>query len=76
MTIAGASIKKHPMAMGWILIIGGIGAILMPTITGILSENMNIFAGIAAVVVAIILMFLSVLWYRFGNEKRIEKINR
>lgn len=28
MTIAGNSIKKHPMALGWILIIGGFGVLL------------------------------------------------
>ncbi|EST89168.1 hypothetical protein T233_01616 [Vagococcus lutrae LBD1] len=69
MTIAGSSIKKYPMAMGWILIIGGLGAILMPTITGMLSEKINVFAGIAAVIIAIVIMFVSVLWYRLVNEK-------
>jgi len=69
MTIAGSSIKKYPMAMGWILIIGGLGAILMPTITGMLSEKINVFAGIAAVIIAIVIMLISVLWYRLVNEK-------
>ncbi|MBM7709765.1 MFS transporter [Enterococcus lemanii] len=70
MTIAGVSIKKYPMAMGWLLIIGGVGAILMPTITGVLSEKFSVFAGIAAVVVAIVIMFIGVLWYRLVNEKK------
>ena len=70
MTIAGVSIKKYPMAMGWLLIIGGIGAILMPTITGVLSEKVSVFAGFSAVIVAIIVMLIGVLWYRLVNEKK------
>ena len=70
MTIAGVSIKKYPMAMGWLLIIGGIGAILMPTITGVLSEKVSVFAGFSAVIVAVIVMLIGVLWYRLVNEKK------
>lgn len=71
MTIAGSSIKEYPMAMGWLLILGGIGGIAMPTITGILSDQFSIFAGMAAIIVAIVLMLIGVMAYVF-----IEKNNK
>lgn len=72
MTIAGQSIKKYPMALGWILIIGGLGGITMPIITGYLSENYNIFYGMAAIIVAILIMLLGVFWYQFVNQRKEE----
>lgn len=71
MTIAGSSIKQYPMAMGWLLILGGIGGIAMPTITGILSDRFGIFAGMAAIIVAIVIMLIGVMAYVF-----IERNNR
>ncbi|MEG2708932.1 MAG: MFS transporter [Vagococcus sp.] len=70
MTIAGQSIKKHPMALGWILVIGGLGGITMPMITGYLSEKLTIFHGMAAIIIAIVLMLLSVFWYQLVNQKK------
>ncbi|WP_321384378.1 MFS transporter [uncultured Enterococcus sp.] len=69
MTIAGPSIRKYPMAMGWLLIIGGVGGITMPIVTGILSTNYGIFAGMAAIIVAIIIMLLGVTVYIFFERK-------
>lgn len=57
---AGSIIKNYPMSMGVLLMIGGIGAILMPIITGALSDVFGIYAGMSAIVVAILLMFLCV----------------
>lgn len=74
MTIAGPSIRKYPMAMGWLLIIGGIGGITMPIVTGILSTNYGIYAGMAAIIVAIIIMLLGVVAYIFFEKKRIENL--
>lgn len=70
MTIAGGAIKQYPMAMGWLLIIGGVGGILMPIMTGYLADKLSIFAGMAAIIVAIILMLLGVFWYQFFNQKK------
>ncbi|MHC5216395.1 MFS transporter [Enterococcus sp. LJL128] len=71
MTIAGPAIRKYPMAMGWLLIIGGVGGITMPIVTGILSTNYGIFAGMAAIIVAIVIMLAGVILYIFlgGKEK-------
>ena len=69
MTIAGPSIRKYPMAMGWLLIIGGVGGITMPVITGVLATNYGIFAGMAAIVVAIVTMLFGVAVYLFSERK-------
>lgn len=74
MTIAGNSIKQHPMALGWILIIGGFGGIIMPVIIGFLSENLSIYWGMASIVVAIVIMLLGVFWYQFVNQRKEDTI--
>lgn len=57
----GSFIKKYPMSMGVLLMLGGVGAIVMPTITGSLSDAYGIFAGMSAIVVAIVLMIVCVI---------------
>lgn len=72
MTIAGSSIKKHPMSLGWILVIGGLGGITMPIVTGYLAQTFTIFWGMAAIILAILMMLLGVFWYRFVNQRKEE----
>jgi len=55
------TIKDYPQSLGVLLLLGGIGAIAMPTITGALSDWFGIFAGMSAVIVAIVLMLLFIL---------------
>lgn len=57
----GAILKEFPMSMGVLLVLGGIGAIIMPMVTGALSDAFGIFAGMSAIVVALVLMIASVL---------------
>jgi fucose permease len=57
----GNTIKSYPMAMGTLLMIGGVGAIIMPIITGALSDAFGIWAGMSAIVGAIILMIVCVI---------------
>ncbi|MGH4049902.1 MAG: MFS transporter [Clostridium sp.] len=57
----GNTIKAYPMSMGVLLMIGGAGAILMPIVTGALSDAFGILAGMTAVVFAIVLMLFCVL---------------
>jgi len=57
----GNIIKGYPMAMGVLLMIGGGGAILMPIITGALSDVFGVLAGMTAIVFAIILMAICVI---------------
>lgn len=59
----GGFIKEYPMAMGILLVLGGIGSILMPTITGALSDQFGIFYGMAAIAVALALMIFFVFLY-------------
>jgi FHS family glucose/mannose:H+ symporter-like MFS transporter len=56
----GNTIKAYPMSMGVLLMIGGIGAIIMPIITGALSDAFGIMAGMSAIVFAIVLMICCV----------------
>lgn len=72
MTIAGSSIKKHPMSLGWILVIGGLGGITMPIITGYLAQTFTIFWGMVAIILAIFMMLLGVFWYQFVNQRKEE----
>jgi len=57
----GSTIKTYPMSMGVLLMIGGVGAIIMPIITGALSDAFGIFAGMSVIVLAIILMIVCVI---------------
>lgn len=60
-SVVGSVINTYPMAMGVLLMLGGVGAILMPIITGALSDSFGIFAGMSAIVVAIIFMLVFVI---------------
>lgn len=64
----GPTIKQYPMAMGVLLMIGGIGPILMPSITGILSDTFGILAGMSALIGAIVLMAVFVFLYVATNK--------
>ncbi len=57
----GNIIKEYPMSMGVLLMAGGVGAILMPIITGALADTYGIFAGMSAILVAIGLMLVCVI---------------
>lgn len=59
----GNIIKSYPMAMGVLLMLGGVGAITMPIITGAISDAFGIFAGMGAIVVTNVLMIICVVLY-------------
>lgn len=71
--VEGNTIKEYPMAMGTLLMIGGIGSIIMPLLTGALSDEFGIFAGMTAIIFAIIVMviliFARVIKNRPSNNK-------
>lgn len=54
------TIRDYPQSLGVLLLIGGIGAIIMPAITGALSDWLGIFAGMSSVMAAIVLMLIFV----------------
>jgi len=56
----GKTIKEHPQSLGVLLLLAGIGAISMPVLTGGLADRLGIFAGMSAVIVAIVLMMVFV----------------
>lgn len=62
-SVVGNVISTYPMAMGVLLMLGGVGGILMPIITGALSDTLGIFAGMSAIIVAIILMLAFVIFH-------------
>ncbi len=68
----GNVIKEYPMAMGIFLMLGGTGAIIMPIITGGLSEAFGIFAGMGAIVVALVLMIVCVILYVSRKNKLLK----
>jgi fucose permease len=68
-SVAGQTIKEYPMAMGVLLMLGGIGSIIMPIITGALSDKFSIFAGMSAIVITILLMMLFII-INFINSKK------
>ncbi|MFA7139130.1 MAG: MFS transporter [Bacteroidales bacterium] len=66
----GNIIKSYPMAMGVLLMLGGVGAIIMPVITGALSDAYGILAGMGAIVVANVLMIICVILYALSSKER------
>lgn len=70
MSATGTTIKDYPMAMGVLLVLGGIGSITMPIITGAVSDAFGIFYGMGAIGVALFLMILFVFFYHQGEKRR------
>lgn len=66
----GKTIKDYPMAMGVLLVLGGTGSIVMPMLTGALSDAFGIFAGMSAIVVALILMMVCVVLLMMGTRSK------
>lgn len=69
----GDIIKAYPMSMGVLLMLGGVGAIIMPIITGVLSDAFGILAGMSAIVVAIIFMIFFVI-LNVLSKKKMHKV--
>lgn len=67
----GNTIKTYPMSMGVLLMVSGIGAIMMPIITGSLSDAFGILAGMTAIVFAIILMIVCVVLSVFSKTENV-----
>lgn len=69
----GNTMKTYPMAIGVLLMVGGIGAILMPVVTGAVADAFGIFAGMSAIIISIVLMIVCVVLNLFGkNETGVE----
>jgi len=58
---SGKIMKEYPLSLGVMLVIGVSGAIMMPLITGILSDRFGLAAGMSAVIVAMVLLLLFVI---------------
>lgn len=65
----GSIIKKYPMSMGVLLIVGGLGGIVMPMLTGVLADQMGFFAGMAAIFFALVLLIVCVVLNLFYKQK-------
>ncbi|MGO4936092.1 MFS transporter [Fundicoccus sp. Sow4_H7] len=66
----GGFIKEYPMAMGILLVLGGLGSILMPIITGALADQFGILFGMAAIVVALALLIIFVFAYDLDSRNK------
>jgi len=64
----GGIIKTYPMSMGVLLMISGIGAIIMPIITGALADGFGVLAGMSAIIVATLMMLVFVGLYVFDKS--------
>lgn len=60
----GNTLKQYPLAMGVLLMVGGVGSIIMPTVTGALADAYGIWAGMSAIIVTIMMMTGCVVIYR------------
>ena len=65
----GKTISAYPQTLGVILLLGGIGAIAMPMITGSLSDRFGIHVGMGAVIIAAALMLLFVVLEVYASRK-------
>ncbi len=70
----GDTIKAYPMSMGVLLMISGIGAIMMPIITGALSDAFGILAGMSAIIGAIVLMLICVILNLLSKKENMDTI--
>jgi fucose permease len=61
----GNIIKGSGLAMGVLLAIAGLGAIIMPYITGLVAEKSGITGGMVAISVAVVFMFVFALINKF-----------
>lgn len=59
----GRFIRDFPMAMGILLVLGGVGSIVMPIVTGAVADQFGILFGMAAIIIALVLLILSVCAY-------------
>lgn len=66
----GNIIKAYPMAMGVLLMIIGISTILMPIITGALSDAYGILAGMSAMIFIIVCMVFFVVLYVIVKKEK------
>jgi len=57
---SGRIMKEYPMSLGVMLLLGISAAILMPLVTGILSDSFGLLAGMSAVLIALALLLLFV----------------
>lgn len=68
----GKTIRDYPQSLGVILLLGGVGAIAMPMVTGALADRFGIHFGMGAVIVAAAFMLFFVgleLYASRGEEK-------
>ncbi|PKM53511.1 MAG: hypothetical protein CVV00_12030 [Firmicutes bacterium HGW-Firmicutes-5] len=65
----GGIIRTYPMSMGVLLMISGVGAIIMPIITGALADGFGVLAGMSAIIVATLMMLIFVGLYVFDKSK-------
>ena len=69
---AGLVIKKEPFALSFLITIAGLGAIIMPTIMGIVADNIGIAGGMGTLVITVSITLIFICYNAFINRKNEE----
>ena len=54
--------EEYPMALSFLMTFGSLGAILMPSVIGLISQRVGILGGMSTVIIAAAAAFLSIVW--------------
>lgn len=54
--------EEYPMALSFLMTFGSLGAILMPSVIGLISQRVGILGGMSTVIIAVAAAFLSIVW--------------
>lgn len=54
--------EEYPMALSFLMTFGSLGAILMPSVIGLISQRIGILGGMSTVIIAVAAAFLSIVW--------------
>jgi FHS family glucose/mannose:H+ symporter-like MFS transporter len=64
----GGIIKDYPLALSFILTFAGLGAIIMPGITGAVAERIGIVGGMSVTVIAVVATMVSIFVNAFNKR--------
>ena len=66
----GEALEGSSLAMGTLLTMAGFGKIIMPYLVGLIASKINIFAGMASILVVLFLMVAFILVLIVKNKSK------
>ena len=69
---AGMIIKKEPFALSFLITTAGLGAIIMPTIMGLVADNIGIAGGMGTLIITVLITLIFICYNAYmnrGNEE-------